>query len=55
MKILYVLKREPSESVRKIIEVQSRGNEVKVLKLGEVADYKNLVEDVFGSDKVICW
>lgn len=55
MKILYILKREPSESVRKIIEVQSSENEVKVLRLHESMDYKELVEDIFGSDRVICW
>ncbi len=55
MKILYILKKEPSESVRKIIEAQSSGNEVGVLKLSKGMDYKKLVEDIFSFDRVICW
>ena len=56
MKILYILKQAPDASTRKIIEVQSAGNEVKTVDLagGGVA-YDKLVADVFASDKVFCW
>lgn len=56
MKILHILKEEPDESIKKIIEVQSRSNEVKTVELhrGNV-DYAELVDLIFQHDKVICW
>jgi hypothetical protein len=56
MKILHILKKAPDASTKKIIEVQTTGNESKVIDLtkGDVA-YDKLVADVFASDKVFCW
>lgn len=56
MKILHILKEEPDESIRKIIEVQSKNNEVKTIELyrGNV-NYEELVDLIFQYDKVICW
>jgi len=56
MKILYILKAAPDASTKKIIEVQSAGNEVTTVDLtaGGVA-YDKLVADVFTHDKVYCW
>lgn len=56
MKILHILKKEPDASTRKIMEVQTAGNQVKTVELykGGVS-YDNLVADVFSYDKVFCW
>ena len=56
MKILHILKNAPDASTKKIIEVQSAGNEVKTVDLtkGGIA-YDKLVADVFTYDKVFCW
>ncbi|HUJ17396.1 MAG TPA: hypothetical protein VL197_05325 [Nitrospirota bacterium] len=56
MKILYLLKKAPDASTKKIIEVQAAGNQVKTIELykGGVA-YDALVADVFSHDKVFCW
>jgi len=56
MKILYILKTAPDASTKKIIEVQSSGNEVTTIDLTKGgALYDDLVADVFSHDKVFCW
>ncbi len=56
MKILYILKSQPDASTKKIIEVQSAGNQVKTIDLtGGGLSYEALVADVFSHDKVFCW
>jgi hypothetical protein len=56
MKILYILKTAPDASTKKIIEVQSAGNEVTIVDLaaGNV-HYDGLVADIFSHDRVYCW
>ncbi len=56
MKILYILKSAPDASTRKIIEVQSAGNQATTVDLtkGGVS-YDKLVADVFSHDKVFCF
>jgi hypothetical protein len=56
VKVLHILKKTPDASTKKIIEVQSPGNELKVVDLtrGGV-DYDKLVADVFAYDRVFCW
>jgi len=56
VKILHIVKKAPDASTKKIIEVQTAGNEIKVVDLtkGGIA-YDKLVADVFASDKVFCW
>jgi hypothetical protein len=56
VKVLEVLKSEPDDNVKKIIDIHSKDNDVKVVKLYEgEPDYATLVEDIFSYDKVICW
>lgn len=56
MKILHILKKAPDASTRKIIEIQSAGNQVKIIELylGNIS-YDGLIDDVFSHDKVFCW
>jgi hypothetical protein len=55
MKILYILKETPNATTKKIMEVQSTGNQVTTVDLtrGDVS-YDRLVADVFSHDKVFC-
>jgi len=55
MKLLHVLKSEPDEIIKTLMEPLSEGNEVQQFDLykGEV-DYDKLVEQIFEHDKVIC-
>lgn len=56
MKILHILKTAPDASTRKIIEVQSAGNETTVIDLTKSGvSYEKLVADVFSHDRVFCW
>lgn len=55
MKVLYILKGEPDDTVKRLIEVQKRENEVKVLRLEKGISYDELVDDIFNYDKVISW
>lgn len=56
MKILHILKKAPDASTKKIIEVQSAGNQVKIVELYKGAvSYDSLIADVFSYDKVFCW
>ncbi len=56
MKVLHILKTAPDASTERIIEVQSRGQDVTIIDLtaGEVP-YDQLVRDVFAHDRVFCW
>jgi hypothetical protein len=56
MKVLHIVKSAPDASTKKIIEVQSAGNQVKTIDLtkGGVS-YEKLVAEVFDHDRVFCW
>lgn len=56
MKILHILNDGPTELSTKIIEVQSRENEVKVVNLArKELTYEALIDEIFSSDRVISW
>ncbi len=57
MKILHILKREPSETERKIIDIHSKSNEITVFKLysNDAFSYDDLLKKVAEHDKVFCW
>lgn len=56
MKILYIIKRSPDASTKKIMEVQAAGNQVTTVDLpGGNVNYDKLVADIFGHDRVFCW
>jgi hypothetical protein len=56
MKTLHILRSEPDALVRRFIDGMSHGEKGKEVPLyrGNV-DYDRLVQDIFQSDKVICW
>jgi hypothetical protein len=56
MKTLHILRSEPDELVRRLIRGMSRGQDDREVPLHrDPVDYDRLVEDIFQSDKVICW
>ncbi|HXX54031.1 MAG TPA: hypothetical protein VEI28_05615 [Thermodesulfovibrionales bacterium] len=56
MKILHLLNDGPTDLSEKIIEVQSRDNQVKVVNLAKKeSTYEALVDAIFASDRVISW
>jgi hypothetical protein len=56
MKILHILNDGPDELSGKVIAVQSKEHEVKVIDLSKKqATYEAIVDDIVSSDKVISW
>jgi hypothetical protein len=56
MSILHILRSEPDEMAKKLIQGLSEGEESKVIALyeGDV-DYEDLVDEIFRNKDVICW
>ncbi len=56
MKILHILNDGPTELSTKVIDIQSRDNEVKVVNLSKKEmTYEAIVDEIFSSDRVISW
>lgn len=56
MKILHILNDGHSELPDKIIDLQSKGNEVKVIDLQKRdIPYEAIIDEIFLHDKVISW
>ena len=56
MKILYLLRSAPDETVLRIIELQKAKGEVEVVDLAAGGfSYDALIDRIFSSDKVISW
>jgi hypothetical protein len=56
MKILHILNDGPTELSTKVIEVQSKDNEVKVVNLSKrEMTYEAIIDEIFSSDRVISW
>jgi hypothetical protein len=56
MKILHILNDGPTDLSTKIIEVQSKDNEVKVVNLSKKEmTYEALIDEIFSSERVVSW
>jgi len=56
MKILYILNDGPQEIADRMMSVQSKDHEVKVIDLSKKeASYESIVDDIFSNDRVISW
>ena len=56
MRILHLLRTEPSATVEKFIESFSDEEESAVKELyQDDVDWNRLIDDIFSYDKVICW
>jgi len=56
MKILHILNDGPTDLSDRIIPVQAKEHEVKVVDLsGPDVSFESIVEDIFSYDRVISW
>ncbi len=55
MIIVHILKTEPGEFVRKVIEAHVKENEVRVFELFRGFDPDELLRAVEAAGKVFCW
>jgi hypothetical protein len=56
MKILHILNDGLTDLPKKIIDIQSKTNEVKVIKLSKKeVPYETIIDDIFSHDRVISW
>jgi hypothetical protein len=56
MKILHILRSEPDETIKKIAQNITNGDESKVAELYKSDfDWSSLVDDIFTHEKVISW
>ena len=55
MKILYLLRNNPDDTVNKIIEVHKQSNDVSVIDINANKNYDEIVDAIAGSDKIISW
>ncbi len=56
MKILHILNDGPDELSSKVIGVQSKEHQVKVIDLSKKQmSYEAIIDEIFASDKVVSW
>lgn len=56
MKILHILTDGPTELSSKIIDIEKKDQEVKVVDLSKKeASYESVIDDIFSHDRVISW
>ena len=55
MKIVCLVKHDLDETVRRIVEVHRKSNDVAVIDLRQDRDYGKIVDLIAGSDKTISW
>ena len=56
MKLMHVLKSEPDNVIKTLMNASSEGNDVQQFELfANDVDYDKLVELIFENDKVISW
>ena len=56
MKLLHILKSEPDENARTMMDILSEGEEATEFSLyEEAADYEKLIDMIFEHEKVITW
>lgn len=55
MKIVYILKQEPDQTVQAIIDETSGQADVTVVRLTKYRDYDSLVDLIENCDRVVTW
>ena len=56
MKIVHLLRSDPDETTRLLIDGVSENMEsIEVPLNREAVDYDNLINEIFDSERVICW
>ena len=56
MKVLYILNDGPKAPVDRIMEAQSKENELEVIDLSkDDVSYETVIDSIFDCDKVVSW
>lgn len=56
MKMLHIYRSEPTDDVKKLVEIVSEGRDQTSFNLNvESPDYDKLVDMVWDADQTICW
>ncbi len=56
MKLLHILKTEPDENTKTLVDIVSEGVETTEVNLHDkTADYDKLIDMIFEHDRVITW
>ena len=55
MQILYLIKKEPGETLRKLIEEQQKSHDVEIIELKDSLDYDAILNRMAAADRVISW
>ncbi len=55
MRIVFLLRQDPDETTKKIMDIQARDNEVVKIDIRAEKDYDRVVEEIVNSDRVISW
>lgn len=53
MKLLYILKKEPSSSFKHMIDSHKEKAEVTIIDMRENKNYEKIIDQVFSNDKII--
>ena len=56
MKIIHIVIKKPGKRILRLINDQSKNNEVEIINLNEnITNYESIIEKVMSSDRVISW
>lgn len=55
MRTLHILRSEPDEQLRELVETIDTGDAKPIALYDDVVDYDRLIEEIFRHDRVICW
>jgi hypothetical protein len=55
MNILYLLRKNPDDTVNQLIEEQKKTNHVSVININDNNNYDEIVDAIFSNDKIISW
>jgi hypothetical protein len=55
MKLLYLLKKEPTISINNMIESHKNKEDVTIIDMRTNKNYAEIIEKVFANDKIITW
>jgi hypothetical protein len=55
MKVLYLLKKEPDNTLETFFNVQRRSHDITVIDIRENKNYPDIIKLIENSDRVISW
>ena len=55
MKILFILKKEPDNNIKTIMDFNAKESKITVVDLREDQDYDELIEQIKTCDRVVTW